>query len=595
MRKLLFLAAPVFILLSCTPFTGPIPGVDPPGLFVQHDVGGGLQEVSYSLNLVSAKSVYFAFDNPLEKRPQNPPTVSAPSNEKGILAQSSGTAAASTAPIRGSSLTSPSVASFNKDPFQGALASHRFTAKTAAIHPIPPAPVHDVVGQTSNGVTGTSGDWEIAIAPGPLESRLVSATCRSVSTAPVSIAGGDTRILNIWVEDDCWEAGGTKTYTVTPAMVTALEQKFLTGGLFNDIYDWVSAIGGSEWADYTSDPSVVPFDKNITILLCDIAGDDATDGGIVGQFYGKDNFKDEYSYYNFQIHSNERIMFLVDAVMYANPNDKGLAADDGSGWQETDYWAEETFSTLAHELQHMINFHQKGFVRNSEELCDIWINEMCSQAVEDLVSDKLGVMGPRGVDGIDPSVGPTNNQEGRLPLFNSAPYVSLSDWAASGSLRSYSVTYAFGAYLIRNYGGAALMRAMIQDSAWDQTQIVDAVSAYTGKAETFSGILQRWSAAVILSDRTDAPAGYVFNKSGWFDSAIGSDAYRVGSIDFFNYAYEVDSTLFSGPYMYSGEKVGEVPPRWTSGTLYNAGQSVNGKNEWLIKVPEGVTLTVVVK
>jgi hypothetical protein len=414
------------------------------------------------------------------------------------------------------------------------------------------------------------------------------ATCRGVSGV-VDIGGGKTRTLNIWVQDWCWTStlGHTKAHYVDQTMVNALQAAFLASGVFNDIYDWVTAMIGSEWGPHPYADLIQPNDE-ITILLCDIEDDNSDNGGVIGFFWAKDNFKDGSIYQPnpglpnyFPYHSHERIMFYIDAVMLANPSPAG-------------YWADQVVSTLAHEFQHMINFYQKIVVAGAGQGPDTWINEMCSQAVEDLVADKLGIMGPRGVDGNLGAAGPQNNSEGRIPLFNAFDSVSLSNWGGSGLLQSYSASYAFGAYLTRNFGGAGLIRAMVQSPRTGAEQIVDSVSAIAGRQESLGDLLQKWSLAVLLSDRSDAPAGYQYNTGDFIVSSVGSASYSLGSINFFN--YQQGTTGKTGPRLYSGNGlVGNTRPLPASGLLYLAGLSLTGKHAWSIDLPEGVSLSVVVK
>ena len=77
--------------------------------------------------------------------------------------------------------------------------------------------------------------------------------------------------------------------------------------------------------------------------------DPLTEGGVAGYFYAKDNFKS--SYYS---GSNQRIMFYLDAVMFANGD--GI---DGTDWDVSDPSPGDIVSTLTHEFQHMIHFYQK--------------------------------------------------------------------------------------------------------------------------------------------------------------------------------------------------------------------------------------------
>jgi len=460
------------------------------------------------------------------------------------------------------------IAEYNQNPFQG---RGRSAPSLRLLERSPAPPLLDTEGSSSGG---TFYNMNLSSVP---------ATCRKV-VHDVGVAGGATRTLNIWVADNCWYIGGTRARLVTPTMVNAMADQFLVAGAFNDIYDWVTAMLGAEWGPHGEADLILP-NGEITILLCDIANDNAA-GGYVGYFWSKDSYTMEYV-----PESSERVMFTIDAVSYAT--------GDGS-WDPGDFWPEEIFSTLAHEFQHMIHFYQRGVLRGAMADGDTWINEMASLVVEDLLADKMKVIGPRGVDTEllypDGSAGASGNTNGRLGEFINFPSLSLSDWGYD--LESYSVAYAFGAWLARNYGGAGLLSRLMQCSSTGPASIEDTVSRETGHGESFDRILQRWSAAVLLSSATDAPAGYRYNSGGFFTSAVNGNAYRLGSIDLFRYAFDTQD----GPRICSGGIVGT----WTVGTSEHLSTSIalydatpvlqaTGILEWTLDMPGGVIATVLVK
>jgi hypothetical protein len=425
----------------------------------------------------------------------------------------------------------------------------------------------------------------------------IAATCRKVVSNVVTDQG--TRTLNIWVADDCWNAGaegtsdtGGKRHGVTQAMVDALAGKFLLAGLGNDIYDWDTTMLGPEWGTHDFPAQLIGANGEITILLSDIEADNSDDGGIVGYFDSLNNFTK--TAFLWSADSNERIMFVVDAVMYANPNADGTSTSDGTSWATTDYWAEETFSTLAHEFQHMIQYYQKGILARAEnglsaQSAETWINEMCSQLAEDLLSDKLAVVGPRGVSPLDGSAGSAGNYHGRIPDFNDSLDLSLQGDFGSADfatvLSSYSTAYAFGAWLARDYGGAEFLRRVVQSAAVDSKCITDAVAAAADRSIDMASLLERWAVSVLASGKTDMPPGYSFNRGGWFDSSAGSLAYKLGSIDFFNYS-PPPQTYSAAGYLPSGS-FGQA-----SNLYFLAKAGATGKQSWRVTVPAGVGFSV---
>lgn len=371
-------------------------------------------------------------------------------------------------------------------------------------------------------------------------------------------------------------------------MVDTLAAKFLTDGK-NDIYGWDTAILGSEWgstsmSQYSS--SFIAFNGEITILLTDIDNDNSDNGGVVGYFWSGNNVLPVYL-----TSSNGRIMFVIDAVMFANPDPNGYSSSDSRyqnvAWDPTAYWPQEVFSTLAHEFQHMIQFYQKGIViRGDGQSADTWINEMCSQLVEDLVADKLGGKGPRGVATGD--AGPTGNMYGRIPIFNQYLSYQLDKIATMSSpygLADYSFSYAFGSWLMRNYGGANFVRNVVYDSAVDSTCVTDAVKKASGKAMTMTDLVSRWAVAVLGSERTDMPPGYVYNTGSWISSSVGGLSYNLGSIDFFNYS--------PAPQMLSGTVSSKmIAP--AANVYFRAASGLTGSQTWSLDVPQGVGFSVVV-
>lgn len=342
------------------------------------------------------------------------------------------------------------------------------------------------------------------------------------------------KTLNIWVSDDSFdkEDGSndcTKTKCVTQSMVDALANTFLLDGLDNDIYDWVTNIYGEEWgssaqAKYSN---LIAESNEITILLTDIPNSEAPiydtpNGGVVGFFWSKDNYKTS-SFSG----SNERVMFYIDSVMFANGE---------NGWDINDYWPKEMVSTLAHEFQHMIDFYQKTvlILPADSEGTDVWIKEMLSESTEDLIATKIQHIGPRGVDYLDGSAGETGNTDGRYPLFNQYNTLSLTAW--NSQLEDYSKVNAFGAYLMRNYGGAELLHNIMYNNVEDEQAVVDAVNKTPeGSGKTFANLLSEWGVAVMLSDHENLVNVPFYNTGDFTYSTYNDIIYDLGSINFFNY------------------------------------------------------------
>ena len=414
----------------------------------------------------------------------------------------------------------------------------------------------------------------------------VAATLRGRVTGVETEWG--TRNLEVWVADNTWVDGGLKANVVTQEMVDAVAAAFLSTdpGIENDIYDYITGIFGPAWGPRDTADNLIPGDSStISILLMDIDEDNSANGGVVGLYYSRDNFLEAS-----RAASNERLMFYLDAVMFAEA--------DGASWDLHDYWPAVGISTLTHEFQHMIHFYQKSVLR--EATSETWLNEMVSMVAEDLVALPVGVDGPRGVAYDDGTAGSSGNTAGRLPLFNYYNNDSLTAWntgTSTETLSSYAVAYAYGAWLARNFGGAALMREIVQ-SPYGGVDAVSNALAALGYGYQFVDTLRMWGTAVLLSDVTTAAVPVRYNGGGWIAADIADHEYSLGSINLFNYQYKQTpvSPAYDGPYISISETSYNDNLPGHSSSFYSAGIVASGEAaSWDIDLPAGVFLTVVVK
>ena len=391
------------------------------------------------------------------------------------------------------------------------------------------------------------------------------------------------RALRIWVADDSWHVDGTKANLVTEEMVEIFRDLFLQEGEDNDIFEWLTNIFGPEWGAHGYS-NLIDFTGYIDIVMFDIDNDDSTEGGVLGYFDAGNNFtKNDYPI------SNEMVMFALDSVLLATP-------DENTSWSVDDFWPNIMVSTLAHEFQHMIHWYNYL----DREQNSIALNELLSMSAEDIVADKIKADGPRGVAYNDYTAGSKDNRFGRLPLYNLYNDEPVSTWRAMDDpdvVRSYSVNYAFGAYLMRNYGGPAFLRAIYNSEHIDMAAIEDAVQTVSGyNTRTIGDVFRQWGAAVLLSDSTDAPEYMRYNYGGEQSFAFNDTTYSLGSINLYNYRIDLDSsTWYAGPWVYTGELTDETLSL-TSNLYYLAAEDVTGGSySWTVDVPEGIELTVVIK
>jgi len=386
--------------------------------------------------------------------------------------------------------------------------------------------------------------------------------------------------VNIWVANDAW-GSCLKHYCMNQTMAEEFAGRFIKTDGDNDIYDWVTNIFGLPWGSHT-DTNLIDASSasQIDILFLDIDNDGnknevKLDGGVVGYFYSQDNYKSSRL-----PNSNERLLFYMDSVFSARP-------DVTDSWTINDYWPSEMVSTLAHEFQHMIHFYQKNVIQNVSS--DIWLNEMASLVTEDFLAKKLGIIGPRGVDSSIGNAGSSENISGRIPLFNYYSYTSVTEW--NNSSINYSINYAFGAYLARNFGGALLFQKIVQNEYGTYKAVEQALSDM-GYSLTFAQLLQQWGTAVMLSDQTDMDVGYRYNTGNYFESSLNGIDYSLGSINFFNYS----AGTLTGPGIYSESGLASLSAQYKTSNIYvKMAESVTGSYSKTIDLPANVKLTVVTK
>lgn len=440
---------------------------------------------------------------------------------------------------------------------------------------------HTAIGQYLSAVNDTASFADITLSGNPI----VDATCRYVFTeSTATAADGVPRKVSIWVSDDQWHESAAGR--ITQQMVEELGSRFLKSGADNDIYDWLTAILGPEWGA-PAYSNLIEHSGEITIFLTDIENDASENGGIVGYFSSLNSIKNETLVGTMaEGLSNERVMFVMDAPMYANAG--------GGTWSPDGYWQDIVFSTLAHEFQHMIHFYQKQ-LRFNVASTDAWIDELCAQLAEDLLADKMGVSGPRGIAPAIGHAGSGGNTNGRLPDYNRYTHLPLestdSAWQQANAVYYYSVVYAFGAWAARNYGGAQFLRDIVRSRYTDRQAIEYAAAQAGANPSDLDSLLARWAVAVMASDRTDMPPGYRLNTGDWISSTVAGKEYRLGSINFFNYSYAEGR---SGPlFVEAGQQISSQSA--STNVFYAAARGLVGKKSFTITVPDGIEMYVVLK
>lgn len=347
----------------------------------------------------------------------------------------------------------------------------------------------------------------------------------TVKAKLVKIVDKNNRIIKFWVDENKYSGEQFIDKKINNSMVNILSQKFIENT--NNIYGDLTHIFGQEWFEGTSNSNyLLDGNRSIDILLFDI-NENYNGGRVVGYFNPDDLFLKNYAF-----HSNESVMFYLDAYSYA----------DSSPWNETEYWPDNAISTLAHEFMHLITFYQKTVLRDGK--ISIWLNEMISMLAEDIVSYDINTYGPRGVLGSVLSSGEANNGSGRLSYANYYNNYPVNAYSMDTYIE-YSVTYSYGAYLLRNYGSGENGLKFLRDIIWSTYQDTNAIEyaiKNRGFNKSFINTLQDWGKAIVLSNNEyNGEEKFKYNTGNGFTASIDGKQFKVGDINMYNY---IDSPTF---------------------------------------------------
>ena len=233
------------------------------------------------------------------------------------------------------------------------------------------------------------------------------------------------------------------------------------------------------------------YNGKVNILIYDIANDacESQTGGIYGFFHSLD-FHTDSNY------SNKTECINVDSFFF-NKDPEG------------------SFQTLFHEFQHLENFVNK-VVLSSNRSVSTWYNEMLSMLSEDIFTDLLG---------IELENAPAN----RLNFFNAYYPLGFYKWRSesnyfpSGDVYiSYANSYAFGAYLLRNFGGIKLIKEICQNDFVDEESITKALESLDYDF-TFSDVLLNFYQILFENE------SYSLNKE-FSDNSFGREL-KIKAID----------------------------------------------------------------
>jgi hypothetical protein len=279
---------------------------------------------------------------------------------------------------------------------------------------------------------------------------------------------------NIWVMDESYSPvdGGKDDKKITTAQAEALADKF------DVIYPIETNLLGFEYGGGPGGNGGRDNDPKIQILVYDIV-DSSGNTKAAGFFWSKDYYSQSQLGSGYKTNLSE--------IFYLNA---------GSIDNAPDYM----YSALVHEFQHMINFNMK-YVKHRKNSAS-WYDEMLSTMAEDVISPLIGV-------------GPANRGhpiQTRINTFlTSYNQVGITEWHTLESA-SYAKGYAFGAYLMRNYGGAELLSKILANATTNAESLTAALNEMQNGLD-FERAIERYGEAFIFSGSQIPEGSLTFDKT----------------------------------------------------------------------------------
>ncbi len=307
------------------------------------------------------------------------------------------------------------------------------------------------------------------------------------------------------------------------------DEKFtnLSNALDSVFHKEMAIFGSNEINSNTQVFIQAPAGTKLNVLIYDIGGDKvpaantATYGGF---FAGKDLYLqsiiDNSTPPNNLVKSNTCECIHVDSYLLK---------------RDMDNQKQTTTSTIVHETQHLLHFINKTLKQiqnqNQNPLSETWFNEMLSLCAEDIFQSQLGLTDDE-------------SSKNRLPMFNANYYHGFKNWKNGNDvLISYANVYAFGAYLMRNFGGVRLINKIATNNYINEESITQALQALGYTNENFMSVLKKFADVIIYPESNSK---YTLNKT--VNQTFEGENYSITAINLMNYYINVNESILQNFY-----------------------------------------------
>ncbi len=259
--------------------------------------------------------------------------------------------------------------------------------------------------------------------------------------------------------------------------------RYIFGNESDEIfYTYTNGTFSTASMDYLSDTGTM-----VNIVVYDIGADHSSSDstGVVGYFYAKDYYPNGQHIYTLSGGST----YSSSSALNASNEGKYFYID---AYYSVDYTS-MVYSTLAHEFQHMVNWGVKYMDQDLSS--GTAYNEMLSMLCEDIMYNYLNSLDSENFTEDDAPFA-------RLPLFEAGYRKVGLEYRSSSTeyiLESYSNNYAFGAWVIRQFGGVKILQQMSSNAYVDTDSIVQAVNSVNGTDYTIDKLLYMYTQALVYS------------------------------------------------------------------------------------------------